>query len=274
MTTPYRVGDPRRPLDPDQVRNLSAKLSPKEIARAEPDIDYLGIMDDPEARTSAAIFDACVGSLSMLGYGRTWLARALGVDERSLRTRRGRVRPYMMRHVLTAAIRIGSRWATPESTGQTAEQIEAVRRRAASRGCRVPAAYDNRYTPVDAALSEPGDKKPVRDPGDVAAAKIQMLAHFCAHGGTEIDLAHRFHLSTRTVGRARKEETGLRVVMRDRHPMTAEGQGDLVAAIFKASNEIHTEDPVEVWKRLRAFAAERMAGQETSEEAAEASAAA
>lgn len=255
-----RVGDPRLPLAPHVARHLGVKLTPQEIERAEDDIDYLGIMRDPEARTDAAIFDAAIGSLGVLGYGRAWLACAFGVDERHLQPGQGQVKPYGMHLALAAAIRIGSRWATPESTGQTAQQIEDVQQDAIDRGFRAPAAYDCRYKrETKRGLPKSTDRPRVRsNPEDIAKAKVLMLAYFCARGGTEASLGGRFGLSTRTVGRARNDEIGLRVVIRSRNTLLDVGQDDLMAAIFKAANAVEVGDDARaVYAQLRAFVAER-----------------
>lgn len=253
MDIAARVGDPRVPLDPAAVPHLGATLSTSQIARAQDDIDYLGIMGDPEARRDGAIFDAAIGSLGALGYGRLWLAKALGVDERFLRPGRDRVQAHMMHLALAAAIRIGNRWATPGSTGQSAEEIEVVKEQARRLGFRVPAAYGNRYEPefIDGHVPSGADQP-------IPAIKIRMLAYFCEHGGSEADLARQFRLSARTIGRARNEDIGLRLVLIANFATVAPGQDDLVAAIYRAANALAVEDPSVVWNRLRAFATERM----------------
>lgn len=256
-----RVGDPRLPLAPHVARHLGVKLTPQEIERAEDDIDYLGIMRDPEARTDADIFDAAIGSLGVLGYGRAWLACAFGVDERHLQPGQRQVKPYAMHLALAAAIRIGSRWATPESTGQTAQQIEDVQRQALRLGFGVPAAYSNRYArEVKTVLPRSSDRALSVSAEERIIAKIQMLAYFCANGGAEVALARRFGLSSRTIGRTRRDEIGLDVVADgNQHTSAAPGQDDLVAAIYRAANSLSVEEPHLVYKRLHAFAAGRKA---------------
>jgi hypothetical protein len=263
----HRVGDPRTSLDPAVAANMLAKLTRTEIERAEPDVDYVGIMTDPWLRTSGAIFDTCIGSLGVLGYGRVWLARVLRVDERHLAPGKGsrEINPKLMHRALTAAIRIGSRWATPESTGQTAEQIEAAQQQALRAGYRVPAAYGNRYDGQAPSAGTPRTPPPPPQIGqwrrtveETTIAKIQALAYFCEHGGTETGLRSRFDLSERTLGRARREDLGMEVVPAGLNTFRpAPGQEDLVAEIVKAANALAVEEPKVVWKRLRAYAADR-----------------
>lgn len=275
-----RVGDPRVPLDP--TLDLTAKLSASEIERAEDDIDFLGIMSDPTARTSPAIFDHAVGSLAVLGYGRCWLARKLALPVAALVPGQRRILPYRMRLVLTAAIRIGSRWATPESVGQTAQAIEDVQVQALRSGYRVPVAYSNRYVPeAEVVLPEPLSlpSNPLPGSGEqTRIAKIRMLAYFCTNGGSRADLALRFGLSTQTVGRARARDMGLRTVgTGSQMTYVAPGQDDLVTAICSAANALAVEESAVVWRRLLAFAHKRMerlaAGQTAAERAEEAVAA-
>jgi hypothetical protein len=257
-----RVGDPRLPLSAAEVRSLGARLSAREIERAEDDIDFLGIMSDPKRRTDPTIFDVAVGSLGVLGYGRPWLARKLGLPEAALAPRqKRRVLPYRMRLVLTAAIRIGSRWATPESTGQSAQQIEDVQRQALDLGFRVPAAYGNLYESrtTTVVLPDPADWPRARTPEEIAKAKVHMLAYFCECGGTAGFLGRRFGLSTRTVFRSRNDDMGMRLEGETQYvTRIAEGQEDLAAEIKRALDALTVgEDALEVYRRLRAFAIER-----------------
>lgn len=264
-----RVGDPRSPLDPDVASDLLAKLTSQEIERAEPDIDYIGIMT-ATGLCEGAIFDRCVGSLGVLGYGRPWLAARLRMDERLLAPGApGRtIDPRLMRRVLAAAIRIGNRWATPESTGQTPEQIRATHERAIKGGYLVPASYGPRYEHEGGmALPREGATPPQvtgpgrwrRTPDQTIAAKIQAVAYFCEHGGSEHGVGERFGLSGRTVGRARRGDLGIEVVMDGRtHTILAPGQGDLVAEVIKAANAVAIgEDPRIVWSRLYSYAEAR-----------------
>lgn len=267
-----RVGDPRLPLTAAQVCRLRARLTPREIERAEPDVDFLAIMGDPKRRTDPAIFDAAVGSLGVLGYGRPWLARKLGLPEAALAPRQRRILPYRMRLVLTAAIRIGSRWATPKSTGQTAEQIDEVQGQALALGFRVPAAYSNLYVPETATTALPEEIVVPRAEGPeaIAAAKVRMLAYFCEYGGRLRDLARRFGLTVDMVGRSRTD-VGLRCVMNDRQASVGPGQDDLIVEIIAAANAVSAgADAPEVYRRLRAYGterAERLAAQEGAHEA-------
>lgn len=258
-----RVGDPRATLSPAVAANMLARLTRAEIERAEPDVDYVGIMTDPALRTCGAIFDACIGSLTVLGYGRPWLARALRVDDRYLIPGKGsrEIDPKLMHRALTAAIRIGSRWATPESTGQSAEEIEDAQQQALAACFRVPAAYDNRYGGLPSRVAR--RRKRTQHPGyrsldERIVAKIKAVAYFCEHGGTTESVGARFDLSARTVGRTRYEELGIEVVAEGLNTFrVAPGQEDIVAAVIAAANALAIEDPREVYAQLRAFAVQR-----------------
>lgn len=258
-----RAGDPRSPLNPAVAANLLSPLTRQEIERA--DIDYIGIMMATGVRKQGAIFDRCVGSLGVLGYGRVWLADRLRMDERLLAPGVSwrRVDRRLLRRVLTAAVRIGSRWATPESTGQTAEQIKAIHEQAVKGGFLVPASYGPRYQREGMmALPRDGDTASPARPGvrrARVAAKIQAVAYFCEHGGSERGVGERFGLADRTVGRTRREDLGIEVmtVGLNRSALVP-GQEDIVAEVIKAANAVAIgEDPQAVWSRLYAYAKAR-----------------
>lgn len=278
-----RVGDPRVPLDPRHARNLGARLTPREIERAQPDIDLHAIMSDPARRTSPAVFDAAVGSLGVLGYGPAWLARALGLPVATLAPRQRRILPYRMRMALTAAIRIGNRWATPEGTGQTSEQIRTVHEQAIRSGFLVPAAYGNCYE-REGGMALQDEVAPVmtgrwkRTPDETMAAKVRAVAYFCQYGGTTESVGARFGLSARTVCRARYEELGIKVATVALNvTRVAPGQDDIVSAVIDAANALAIEEPRKVYEQLRAFAVQRqesLAARQAARAAAETAAAA
>lgn len=248
---------PTHPLTEGEVASLTTSLTQREIRRAEGDIDYARIMSDPKLRTDARVLANCVGSLNALGYSHRWLANVLGVPVDALSPPRDSPVPAdLMRDALTAAIRIGSRWATPESTGQSKEEIEQAKRQARDEHRHTPAAYDPIYVYVK--HSAPLHAQVAQRPPDVRdALRIRAVTHLVEHGGTAASVAAAVGLSDRTVERARRL-IGLEVARHDNVVTVAPGQGKLVRAVLRTSLELGMgiKHPTLVWTDLIAEAAD------------------
>jgi hypothetical protein len=248
---------PTHPLTRAEVANLTAALTSRQIARAEGDIDYATIMADTKLRTSPRVFSNCIGSLVALGYGYEWIARMLGCDIDSLfPSPDSSVSTDLMRDALTMAIRIGSRWATPESTGQTEQEIEHAKERARANHRYPPAAYGQLYDYIAKSAGVEGTKR-MNNASD--ALKIRALALLVEQdGGASQTVGQRVGTSGDTVERARKA-IGLQVRhLGERGVVLAAGQDSLKRLVRRAAMALEAADqhPTTIWTRLLAEAAD------------------
>lgn len=251
---------PIHPLTRAEVEALTAPLTPAQIQRAEPDIDYARIMRDETLRTNACVFTNCLGTLVALGYGYEWLAHMLDCPVEDLFPPiDSPVSTDLMRDALTMAIRIGNRWATPESTGQSEEEIEHAKQRAQAEHRQTPAAYDPIYAYVSRSAPFEGyvtkRKNDARD-----ALKISALALLVAQdGGTSTNIGHRVGMGPKSVQAAR-DAVGLRVKLVGTGPSVAlcHGQDALLSLIRRAALDLETGDlhPTVIWTNLLADATE------------------
>jgi hypothetical protein len=249
---------PMHPLTSAEVQVLTAPLTHAQIERAEADIDYARIMADPKLRTSARVFANCVGTLVALGYGYEWLAGVLDCHVEDLFPPvDAPVSTDLMRDALTMAIRIGSRWATPESTGQTEEEIEHAKARALADHRLPPAAYDPLYNYVSGAA--PPDGYVTRRQHDARdAVKILALALLVEQdGGSDASIGRRVGTGHKSVGTVRKA-VGLETRSLGVGAVLVPGQDRLCALIRRAGTalELGDEHPTEIWTRLLIEAAD------------------
>lgn len=261
--TPAATADPQLmklilrvspPLTPDEVARLTEPLTEREIARAKDDIDVRAILADPELSTNPRVFATCLGSLRALGYGWDWLAARTGVTVQDLRSNEG-LTPDRMRTALTIAVRIKSRWATPDSTGQGAEETEVAAVLATAEGYAPPAAYDQLYAYVPRNRRKQDEARE-----DRGAVRIRALQRIITVGETSEKVgeglgigAHRVDSACRAVG-LRREKTS--VTLRGGRAL-APGQDELQAAITAAADELDRGgDPRATWLRLLAVAKE------------------
>lgn len=256
MTSPAL---PIHPLTREEVEALTAPLTQAQILRAEPDIDYVKIMQSPTLRASARVFANCIGSLVALGYTHEWLASVLGRPVEDLSPAPGvQIPADLMDGALTVAIRIGNRWATPASTGLTGEQIELAKERARDEHRLPPAAYDPIYTYIP--RSAPGHTQvPKRAHNARDALKIRALGLLVEQdGGTAASIGTRVGTTGKIVEKAR-HAVGLRVKQTGTGSvLLTPGQDAVTSLIRRAVLDLDAGDlhPTVIWTHLLAATAD------------------
>lgn len=251
------------PLTPTEIQHLTDPLTREEKRRLVDTLDVDGILADPKLSQSDRVLRTLFGSLRALGYDPAWLAAVTGMTVTEIAPPRRAVVPVdRMRLALTVAARIGDRPATPDSTGQTWEQIDAVKAEARRSHYSVPACYDERYNYVTGEDDDGNvwgsSRELARFAADSQSAtvanKIRAVAWFLRYGGTARTISDRFGFTPRTWQRITKE-LDIKVARTGGGPSTvvapAPGQDALRKAAVDAANALELgEDALYVWTLL------------------------